>query len=1181
MNNNHISRTFIFYDRFISHSPVNNISYFENCTNYNSDCVDEERFLSYLKTNNENLVIFAYGGIGKSYIAKRWVKKNSEIKNYELFHAKDLTRNKIKDQIIIDGFDEISFEDSQKILVWIIDSKFEKIIIFSRPETEQLFSNFFNKIFMQNKHNVNPRYNELEIGNGSYKSWNNLFLKRLKLNRSFVDFLSILSMHLLTRGVISIDTNELFEFLRKYNLKNNTSFTIEELFDCKELKVKKFSIFEEVDSQVAFLNKSIPSFFVIKFFEKFAHKKNSYLSYFGNYASQAVFSESARILKTEYDDASIKIIWNLISKNNFFFVFLDKLESAFGLEDFFSHKVNDLSKEQFTELLKKIQANCSNDKDFNGSINFSSEKIAFLKRIDLNKFLIGILNEIESIESRKRAFEYFLLWVHWLILENPKNSKKIHNQVIQFLSDGFVQESIKNFLTTFQDFDVLEYIFNLRMLDKIRKEKYYSNYASMMYSNLHWVEDAIRHLLYIEEFEKAFELISNFNFRTWTTCKNFQYVKKFFTWIVKSGKISNSISLLRSFYLAPKQNEQIIQKILKKNRNLLISNELMNQTPYFRKIEVTDKFKTFLINTELSESQFDYLFILRDKNWFGQTSNNSDSRNYIIGNVEEILSIFQKKNIYDSGTFFQKYFLNNSNNKKFEFKGNIEQEKVDEILNKVNDIHKNYGVNKQYFLDENSYFYCPTYWIIVFFCYFEQINLDKLSPIIMLNIWSKRRKLLYLFPLNKKIHINNLILYFENKITIWLKEFRNFQLPFEKNKTLVIKGNLLVSILKAMSLEDIHKALNLLIKLPWKNDQESLYPIYLEVTKSLEVNKSKEFLKKVVCKMEESTNIDMIEGFIHRPAQLKLWSEYSKNKNQKFQKYLKSFLDEISLTNISIYKYFEFRRSANEVDLLWKKFYGIFKWTNNSSLLDKFCLDFIKKIWSLRTNVSSQDEYNVYDKMILKCAQIKSNSNLEQKNKIDKIINKKPKNEFQSLFKNRFFWIHERYFPQNKRLFCLSGFYDYLDGQMTLKEFAKLFEEEIIPLISKIGKEATANCYTRIETIVHTELNNKLPTTLMSKYRIIYQTESNPYSKDDFKSRVDFILSFKDLRIIVELKSNTSISTNKKLKEQLKKYNPSYEIQNKKFLIVFCKTDSLSENRKKELKDSASSFQFKTFFLKI
>ena len=502
--------------------------------NKQNNYLTDDTIIDYIKNNDKLYVVLADGGMGKTFLAKKWSKELQ----YKYIKSQEINENDIKDKIIIDNLDEINIIKVKNIIKWVTISGVKNVIIFSRPETF-LSNNLFNKIYFQNELNIIPRYkNDFKLKTDcNYSDFEKHFSKSLKINEIEFDFLSVLSFKLLSSGVININKYDLLEFTRKYNINNASSVRIVNLIDKH--------IFKEYTDGIYFKNKTIPSFFVIGFFKKFAHIKNSYLVRFNNFASQLSFKETSQIIYRMEDDG-LKLSWDLINNNNFFFMFLTKYEITAGLDSFFQYGSKMVTKDELTERLAKIQIICSNDEVFNGSIYYNLNSKT-LEMIDFKRYIQLIKN---GIKDKKKLYTCIFMFLNNFEYHSI-NDETLYKKNIDFIKNIKITEYMV-LLTDFQYTPSL-YVLGLVSLNTIPISKY-NNYIGP-------IEDAISYAMNYEH-KKALKLMKYFSYqKSFPNNISKDKLNAFIDYLIGIKDICKIMNVLQILNLKSEDNDPIIQRI--------------------------------------------------------------------------------------------------------------------------------------------------------------------------------------------------------------------------------------------------------------------------------------------------------------------------------------------------------------------------------------------------------------------------------------------------------------------------------------------------------------------------------------------------------------------------------------------------------------------------------------------
>ena len=1111
-----------------------------------------DTIIHYLKNNKNLYIVLADGGMGKSFLSKEWSKKLE----YTIIKSQNAKEKDIQDGIIIDNLDEVHIDKANEIIEWVIRNNIKNIIIFSRPETFTQ-NKLFTSISFKNEGNIIPRYEyDYKIKNNLYSDFELYFSNTLKIDENEFDFLSILSFNLMSSGVININRYDLLEFIRKYNINNSSSIKIQTLID-KE-------VFENNKDEIYFKNKTIPSFFVIGFLKKFAHIKNSYLIKFQDFSSQVTFKETVKMIKnmgTEGDALS----WDLINNNHFFFMFLPKNEQSIGLDKYFEHGSNFLTKKQFTEKLAIIQILCSNDKVFNGSIYYGLNAKE-LKKVDFSLYISLIQKGISNL---KRRFLCILMF-----LDNFKNKcindKELYEMKINCISK--MDKTIKKYsdikLTTPNTYNATLYVLGLTSIKNISINNYQRYIGPIEY--------AIQYAIIFQN-KKALKLIEYFDYKKRIYDINNYKIENFVVFLLKQT-VNKIIKTLKILNLDISRNDYIIGKIgiikiikyIKewdyRIENKKIINDLIKISPS--------------VYNEIKKNENDYLFNFNMGQIFWPNIIQKIKKEKI-HNIdflilkEDIISTFRNKNLkyiekYKEKNFYGHYSkiikINNNNNNNnstinvitsFSYKNLIYLLESKELS--LHWLKQLIDLTLQIILELDNNF----------------LNENKLHPLIIFvssNIERKRERD-FNIESDKREWFNEIESEYANKEIIkYLSNYSNLEYIVKQHQDYMLP-KYMKYIINNMDDEHIKKTIKLLNEWGTKDLWYGLFADYYIFTEAQEAIKGMEWKP------------ENFLSYIQNEGKMKAWKLLNKENIDEIKKEIQNlFKQEFVILNkkrnnsgYSIHWYDNFfLHFRDEYSMIIKKtiFFLVEK-----GLIEYFFQEFK---YFIEKNISKTNYLELFDRFFdwLICLS-KADKKINSEKTLKEILIKYP--DFKENIENIWFYKTGTLINYKKyNNFNISNFYRYLNDDLTIREFRSLFIREISTEIEKIAKiTLEKKGSSKLETNIQKELLLKLPQLLINKYGILLQPESNTYNMTNTK-RIDFIFSKNDKYLFVELKTSkdSRLYDLNKINTQLNHYNNSYNLLSYKILIIF-KVHNMKLQTENKIKESALANGFETLFITL
>lgn len=1097
-------------------------------------CFDDDEIVK-LICNSGNYMITAEGGSGKSYISNIW-SKALKAYGYRRITAQDIiignVNSLVVDNTIIDNLDEISNEDGKKIISNITQRALKNIIIFSRPESVINNENpRFTIITFKNEGNRNPRYEQYGSDVNPFNNLERAFRLTQKVESIEFEYLSIVAFKLLSIGEIHAIEEDLKEITRKFNFHNSSSVNIDLLIE-KE-------IFERNGEIIFFRNKTIASFFVIYFLKKFAHIKNSYLSFFNNFNSQVAFTETGNILK-KMGENGLKIAWNLIKNNDFIFPFIQYFSEADGLDAIFKFGATSELKDDFTNVIIRAQVFVSNDSFFKGSFYVLDWDCDIWNSTDFEKYFRAINVSIKLPESRFRANNLFLSWAkRVLTISGNKADEKRVRKLVSTIDWNQQIDSQRD-----RAWIIDRYVWGIARINEIKANNY-ENYIGPIESALNFfikfmAIDEFLELLRAVGYKKANYLIYD--------SKNFDDIYSFLITIYERGEVDDFIRLWLSIRGDSRFNKRILEKISVTEFIKIASN-----APKLREIWE----KTILLDRQThneiiakvsgSGSEFQIRRLIR-----------TETENIKIPSIKiDILEL--RKNIKELKykPYIERNKLLGRNETKvidFETNGILHKKTIDHVLEQI---------WKKYDEPHRDYQYL-TLWtdpLIQIISKFRKIEEFELHPKMLLflncinsndnshwknNIDNKNRKN---FIVNYFSKIENFKEIIDDKDDSYLHEF-------------------IIEIISNMKKEsDINSAIELL----YKNAlQDWWYFVYLHFNEYSAAKKAidefswapknlYEFIsendKTKLYKFKHMTTLIEIKKYIMEL----LSSNFTILKNEKSQ-----------FTTVEWYDHFIFRSYSNNYDdqmlnLLYE-----------NQMIDWYVSEFTKAALGWLTNSEKDLSYSIMVHLYKICYFL----NISRKNElINSFIESAPDRQKEILKKS--WYSISREFPGGSKVLNISELYRYLNDDLNQIEFYSLFEREVLPIIADIACQTKLRLGNKTtETKIHDEINKILPDILIKRYSIIYQPESNPFVPSKPRKRIDFILTKNSKAIIVELKTLNSIGTNIEFSTQLNNYSQNKLMPSSNCVIVFS-LEKVGKRRENNLTNIANSQNFDLKIIEI
>ncbi|CAM9128225.1 hypothetical protein [Mycoplasma todarodis] len=1081
---------------------------------YNNKEYEQKEIIKLIIKSENNHIIQAPGGMGKSYVAQRW-HKELKFEGFKFAKAQTLRLSDIQNKMIIDNLDEIPLFKAKEILKYICNNNFKQMIIFSRSEAVWTRNNeVFIKIDFKNHNNENPRYSQTFgiQGEKYYDGMNEYFRKEIKDENTF-DFLSMFSFKLLTSGKINMHIEDAKEFIRKFNINNNTHITID-VFNNEKLFVR----FED---DIYFENKSIPAFFCAPFLKRFAHKRRSFISHFNNFASQLSLEETAKIILSMND--GLRTAWELMTRNDFFFIFL--LETN-RLQNIIRYGIKTEPSYDFTNLISSIIIKSLNDNDFVKDISLYENDGLIFSTINHSQFIeiiqYGTLNKILFAKFLK----FYLSWsiVSLSVLRDFKTKK-------------LITEILNNH----------KFISNVEFVKHEDHQKFHRMALGMMKledveiesksNSLDSISDTIEFLVVFKNYETLVELISNYDFFSIWNNKKFQKEwNEFFEWCLENSKYRQLLLFMLFGDFPKKVNGKFIKLIPRKKLSL-------------------EGTKTRYKNISLP---FEFDGKYPDIQWISTREIKARNNEKIRVSYEEFKRDIE---IFDDSTI-----------KKYEFKNysilNTARIKEIEVIEKgceYNFIHVENKKINNYFKKEQVHFGSKRFlnYFYEIASNFVDIKIEDIPASLLLRINRGSSLEGREFSWYKKYSWKTI----ERKIIDFYINIKNFK-QLSSLGVLFLLNPYIDEIIRKMSNEDKEEALKIL-----GDNKNSNRRMYFEI---FYANRNISGVPKILDSfIDETKNIN---EYINEFPLNEYLRGKGKITKAKIKKMIEELLENIfkdfpknyysGVRTIQWYDNFVFGSMLTtgtlKLLILIKKV-NLVKWYAEL-FVDKFYkakdkgqrtafYEFIRHINSLELLDS-----DINAKEIVK--ELKLHTAKEEHDDIDEAWL-----EFSGELMN----------TNNNKIFNISEFYRHQNDDLNIIEFSNLFEKEVLPLIDGIFKEVKNREDKVTETEIHKEINKKLPDILMREHSILYQGESNPYIHHKVRKRIDFIATRNNKFIFAELKTTSPYLNPKKLGEQLASYNSSKLINPVKFLLVF-KTETITPERKQKVETVSASHGFKVVY---
>ncbi|WP_420330724.1 hypothetical protein [Mycoplasma todarodis] len=1109
----------------------------------------KETIRIFLKNTNKNILMIAQGGMGKTYFSK----KISEYSNKKIFKSQEIKRNDICSNIIIDNLDEVPLEKAQEIITWVTTSKSEGVIIFSRPETISYQIDSLIKIEFKTVQDINPRFLfdfKIKGKNKLYQKMENFFLSESKINEFEFDFLSILSFKVLIEGKIHMNKYDLFEFTRKYNFNNSTHISIQDLIE-KDVLTNKFN-----DERVYFKSKTIPSFFVICFIKRFAHIKNSFISYFNNFGAQISFKETAQIINM-MDDEKLDLKWRLIQNNLFFFMFISVQEWSDELTEILTYGSERVTKNKFTKLISRLQIMCSNDIHYDGTLIFYDSK-KIMESIEPEEYISNLQSGILNKTKAKKAVYSYINTLKLLAIKEKKFFTQLKSIVKKIKWEEFQGE----YPTGERWCKVIEYIFNKTSINNIKIEEY-SNYAGPI--------ETATHFLMIYNKNKALEILKYFKFTKYSTYEK-DVLWNFIEWMLHNEEFESLTLFLLTQGLDHKTNEKIILKVGPQKFSGYLKKIHDN---YQRDIEkIYKKYDNYAIqiSSEFFEEYFDWKYYqlfeeVEMKEWI-QLRDSQIEQTVLIPFTElkERVLSFNNSNIKE---LFNKY--DNKPLKRIvelKVEGEVSEGFIKQILEKIKKIFSE-STNFHKIIKNTE----PILQIL--FKLGWEPDVKEISPFLLVYIpYIKLNQSQFSNKFEEEeswySELNETMI--NQKVISYFKKKENFaKMATFKNQYALNK--IITPLLREIDFPEKEEFITLL---PHTND-------------SLFWNVYNEYFYNSKKSKERSKQLEWIPLNLYQYYQFKDKTELL-FKNEKVDvEFFKKLVCEMLKSDFSFLK-----ENINKVQTVeW--YDNFFETWRSKSVYVSLVNDLIKfgliewyfsllkeRVYKEIQKGNLQLVVPLFIENLISFSYISGEQHIQKKMEINELMEEvATENEKRFIKKIWLIKTGEILNPKFKnKQFQIDDFYRYLNDDQTLEEFNQQFKMEIFPLIEEIAKNQYKVSKRSFETEVHEKITKDLPEMLFRKYSILYQPESNAFNPEE-NSRIDFILSKMNKYLFLELKSSTdSRLSGKKLTEQLFKYQNKYRLRCINTLIIFNINKMGSIKRRRILKKAWAS-NFEVLFVEL
>lgn len=1088
--------------------------------------------------NNGNFMVVSDGGNGKSFISKKWAEILNE-DGYRRIIAQniDLTKlnEQIKDKTIIDNLDEINIGDAKKVISHISQMAINNVIVFSRPESVVNDKNpLFRKISFKNERNVNPRYEQYGAKEDLFNDLNKYFTETASISRVEREFLSLLSFKLLSIGRIDIYKEDLYEFVRIFNFNNSSTVDIEDL--------KKRDIFEfsNDDEFVFFKSKTIAAFFSIFFFKKFAHIKNSYLSYFNSFYSQAPFVETGTMLK-KMGEQGKKLAWNMIKNNDFVFPFIHFYKETDGLDEIFKYGSKIELKDEFTLVAARTQTFISNDEAFGGSFYFSDYEAEIWKSMDFKKYFNIMQTSIKDAQSLQRVNFLFLNWAkHALIkTKNLKDYKDVKILAKELKNQSWIGERKS------RSWNILGFAWEIHAVDKILKDDYI-NYIGP-------VESTLRFFITFGLVDKFIELLNKVgykkvNYFTFDYSNDTKVLEEFIFSIYEKGWKEEFIRVWINLNADEFLNERVLEKIGEREFVELICywyNRKKSRDGRFA--FASDKYKKIMSSTKSLEEGNSVWFAIREV-----------TVPPVLETIPiDVLSLKNNLKNFNIEPYIDKINSNRPNKTKLinfycDFK--IPESFLNNILDKI----------KKKFEDremDNDYL---TWWADPFLqviSKFKTITKNDIHPAMMLFLNTLDRE--------DKTHWSLDITSSERKemIISRFSQISNFEQAVRDHDSIHLR-EFIFDILNNMDVNDRNTAIGLIFE--YSSSIDSWSELYLRYN-NLENSKL------------------AISRFNWEPKNLyEFFADTNKSELYKYKGNLPKTLIESMVKDLLNSMFTPFKKEKKEFYTV--EWYDHFFFGHHSDIYDDRLINLLfenKMIdWYIPLYTKKSIEWlEKYGDLSI-CYQIIQHlykltyllSQASAKTMINDFLASVPMNQIENA--KRAWYSISKAFPEGQKELNINELYRYLNDDLNQVEFYSLFEREIVPIIDDIAKNTFVKFGLKTtETQIHEKINEILPEILIRKYSIIYQPESNPFVPKEAKKRIDFILTKNSKAIIVELKTTRSIGKNGDFSKQLSNYSQNKIFPTTNCAIVF-ENDVIRKRRESTLRGITRSQGFNLIILK-
>ena len=1081
---------------------------------------DDDEIIEYISKEEDRFMVVSQGGMGKSYLARKWSKKL----NWNIFKAQEIKQENIDNEIIIDNIDEVPQERMKQIFNWINSKSIKRIILFSREANIKQYENAFTIINFTNEDKKVPRYDiEFKINKISYEGFEKFFEEKKQIDSLKSDFLSILSFKLLTEGLININKYDLLEFIRRFNINNSSKIRIEYFID-KEIFRK------EKNDMIYFENKSIPSFFVIRFFKKFLHIKDSYLIKYQNYISQINFNETATIINKLPKAERLEIKWKLLKNNNFFFLFLKEQNE---LTDVLIYGAKISSKKNIAKIIAKIQITCWKDADFpyKSGPNIDLKKDELWKKIDLILYIDLIIFGISDSLSKK-----IIILDLMMQFEDVSEEKKKIFYSIEQRSKKII--NIKNDAIA-ETYHPIEYNLGVRKLNEISKDYLMSWYGPV---------EGTTEFLIKNNFKKAKEIIEYFNYKKPLYIDDEKIDSQFIKEIIKQKDFKFLIGYLeiRRVKENAKYNEEILKKIPDNIFEKIIEMTFHERGQYISRIKISKKFY------EEKMKKYDPLFF--DNIFYYEKSKESKE----IDKKERMQDIYK---YLETGQecFIFKYTKNWSSLIAGATLKEISRNELEIINKKINSII------------ENKF----------------QTNYNWNIPIIIDTLLENEIKDIHPLLLLKRNKKSTITSHQKKQIIEYLNDYKKFE-ELLKNFHLIH----LVAVGAEYLFKEIeNEKTNTFFKIIYEVYNKSIEYFYLWNDLCFKYFDDCEYARKIAEKIKWHPKT--LENLSMKNTNFCLWYKKNKESKEKNEKLFKNIIQEFCNSDFRILKGYSFlgTYTLNWYDQFFGEpplSYNPIKETSiflHKEKLTYFFYERLKKRykdeinnglkflpafpcfvdWTLSlcffdNKINFEKEMKWFTEKYKEDETIISQINQILLSKTGKLIMKKG----------------------NTQKFKILNFYKYMNDDMTIYELLFLFKNQIQEDIKSAGiDELQKNSSDSLEKRIQKRIRETCESKWMREHGLLTQHESNSYNIKNEK-RIDFILTKNNKFIFVELKhsKDTRLTQEEKLSQQLQNYDDSFHLLSKRVLVILLQ-HNLQTKTKDKIEKIADANSFEVLYIDI